>query len=106
MKRLVLLIFLGLIGVSANAQCKRVAKKCVKGLDPFIYNGQVNQTILTEGESASVTLSFQSEVEYRLTTCGDRFFTAVKMEVFDEYENLIYSNEDDDFTGTWDFELD
>ena len=107
MKKIGILLLTILLSASiSNAQCKRLAKKNVEGLDPFTYNGQVNSTIMTEGESASVMISFQAGVEYRLLACGDRFFENIKMEVFDENENLIYSNEDHDFADSWDFELD
>ena len=107
MKNIGLLLLIILLSASISiAQCKRLAKKNVEGLGPFEYNGQVTSTIMTEGETASIMMSFQSGVQYRILACGDRFFEDIKMEVFDENENLIYSNEGHEFADHWDFELD
>lgn len=104
-KHFTLVLVLALASFATNAQCKKIVKKAVPELSPFIFNGQLNNVILTEGESAELYVVFQKDVEYRILTAGDRFFKNVRFVVKDEDGNIFYDSEENEYASSWDFQL-
>lgn len=99
------LVGLALLSLNLNGQCKRLVKKTIPELAPFVFNGQLNNVVLTEGESAELYVVFQSDVEYRILTCGDKFFRYVRFVVKDEEGNIFFDSEQNENASSWDFQL-
>ena len=86
------------------AHCKRMAIACAKELTPFRFNGQLNQVVLTEGESAELNMIFQGGKKYRISACGGRFVKNLGLKLFDRNKQLIFDNADHNNAQYWDFE--
>ena len=93
--------------VLSNAQCKGFAKKICKMelLPDYTHDGNYHAAILTEGEEAELYKTFYSDQEYRIGICGSPNMGQIEFVVYDASKNILYSNEDNDYTGTWDFKL-
>ncbi len=89
---------------SAHAQCKSFTKKhCLSQLSPFVYNGQLNSAVLTQGDVADLMLTFYPDQDYRVFVCYDDAFGNVEFRLYDSNKNLIYTNKDNDYLPYWDF---
>jgi len=89
---------------STYAQCKSFTKKhCLSQLSPFVYNGQLNSAVLTQGDVADLMLTFYPDQDYRVFVCYDDAFGNVEFRLYDSNRNLIYSNKDNDYLPYWDF---
>jgi len=99
---------LALIGAvyTAQSQCRMFTKKkCMPTLLPFLHNGQMNNIMLFPGETASLSMTFFAEQEYRLVICsqdilGDGVYFVVKTESGKE----VYSSEHEE-NNAWDFNV-
>lgn len=99
----VLALFLG-SQVRADGQCKTFTKnKCKPLLNPYIYNGQLNSAILSEGDFAELILTFYSNQEYRIVVCAEEPLGKVVFKLSDLNGNEIFSNKDYNFKNYWDF---
>jgi len=88
----------------ANAQCKRFTKKkCLPSLTPYIYNGQLNSAILSQGDVAELNLTFYPDQDYRIYVCSDPILGNVHFKLYDKDNNLIFDNETMDYLPFWDF---
>ena len=100
------LAFFLLIGAGANAQCKAFAKKvCLPELGTYTHDGNYHAAILVEGEEAELYKTFYSDMEYRLAVCGEDKLPQVEFRILDANKNVLYTNEDHDYSRTWDFKL-
>lgn len=99
----VLALFLG-TQIQADGQCKTFTKnKCKPLLSPYIYNGQLNSAILSEGDFAELILTFYSNQEYRIVICSEESLGKVTFKLSDLNGNEIFSNKDYNFKNYWDF---
>jgi len=110
MKRFLYLLIvtsvLALIPLTSNAQCKGFAKKiCRLELNPYIHDGNYHAAILTEGEEAELYKTFYSDQDYRIAICGSDNLPEIEFKILDANQNVLYSNNDNDFKRTWDFKL-
>lgn len=89
---------------SANAQCKKFTKKhCLSKLSPYIYNGQLNSAVLTQGDVADLMLTFYPDQDYRVFVCCNDALGDVEFHLYDSNKNLIYTNKDNNYLPYWDF---
>jgi hypothetical protein len=93
-------------GLNVNGQCKAFAKRtCLPELGSYTHDGNYHATELSEGEEAELYKTFYSDMEYRLSICGDENLPPVEFIVLDVNKNILYSNKDADSATTWDFKL-
>lgn len=96
-------LFLGL-QMQTSAQCKKFTKsECKPLLKPYIYNGQLNSAVLSEGDFAELILTFYSNQEYRIVVCAEKELNNIVFKLSDLNGNEIFSNEDHNFVNHWDF---
>jgi hypothetical protein len=102
-----ILIFLIIIsGLNLNGQCKSFAKKtCLPELGSYTHDGNYHATVLAEGEEAELYKTFYSDMEYRLSVCGDEKLPPVEYIVIDTNKNILFSSKDANSPRTWDFKL-
>ena len=99
-----LLSFLVSIPTINYAQCKNFTRKtCMPQLSPYIYNGQLNSAILSEGDVAELMLTFYSNQDYRILICAEENLGKIGFRLLDSERNLIFDNKDHDYTSMWDF---
>lgn len=103
---LVLTLLLAFNAFNASAQCKGFAKKiCKEELGNYTHDGNYHAAILVEGEEAELFKTFYSDQDYRLAICGSDNLPAIEFTVMDASKNILYSNADNDYSRTWDFNL-
>ena len=91
---------------NVNGQCKAFAKKvCIPELGAYTHDGNYHAAILVEGEEAELYKTFYSDMEYRVSVCGEDKLPDVEFRVLDANKNVLYSNKDANFAKTWDFKL-
>ncbi len=98
---------LAILSVDAIGQCKGFTrKKCLPNLAPYISSGQVNSTVLFEGDSASLKLTFYSEQDYRLLVCAQQIFEeGAYFKVRDMDKKVLYDSSEGDDRNIWDFQV-
>lgn len=97
---------LAFMPVAIQAQCKTFANKICKGeLAPFIHDGNFHAAVLTVGEEAELYKTFYSGQEYRIAICGTDLIPDIEFRIYDSNRKLVYTNRDDNFAKTWDFNL-
>ena len=101
------LLFVSLLAgmpTESQAQCKSFTKKtCLPNLEPYVYNGQLNSAVLSEGDVAELLLTFYGGQEYRINVCSHELLGKVQFQIFDTEKNLLYDNSKYEFTKFWDF---
>ena len=91
---------------TVDAQCKAFAKKiCIPELGAYTHDGNYHAAILVEGEEAELYKTFYSDMEYRVSVCGEDKLPPIEFRVLDANKNVLYSNKDANFAKTWDFKL-
>jgi hypothetical protein len=91
---------------TVDGQCKAFAKKvCIPELGAYTHDGNYHAAILVEGEEAELYKTFYSDMEYRVSVCGEDKLPEVEFRVLDANKNVLYSNKDANFAKTWDFKL-
>ena len=102
----ILALLIGTTTVNVDAQCKAFAKKvCIPELGAYIHDGNYHAAILVEGEEAELYKTFYSDMEYRVSVCGEDKLPGVEFRVLDANKNVLYSNKDTNFAKTCDFKL-
>jgi hypothetical protein len=102
----ILAILIGSATLNLNGQCKAFAKKvCIPELGAYTHDGNYHAAILVEGEEAELYKTFYSDMEYRVSVCGEDKLPDVEFRVLDANKNVLYSNKDANFAKTWDFKL-
>jgi hypothetical protein len=92
--------------VNVDAQCKTFAKKvCIPELGAYTHDGNYHAAILVEGEEAELYKTFYSDMEYRVSVCGEDKLKDIEFIVFDANKNVLYSNKTANYAKTWDFKL-
>jgi hypothetical protein len=101
-----LILLFTFTGIDGNAQCKAFAKKtCLPELGSYTHDGNYHATVLMEGEEAELYKTFYSDMEYRLSICGDENLPPVEFVVYDSNKNILYSSKESNNAKTWDFKL-
>lgn len=106
-KALYSLLFLSFIvgaPLQSQAQCKSFTKKtCLPNLEPYVYNGQLNSAVLSEGDVAELLLTFYGGQDYRINICSREILGKIQFQVYDTDKNLLFDNTSNELTNVWDF---
>lgn len=88
------------------AQCEDFNEKaCDDRLAPFTNYGNYISTELSSGEYAELNMTFYADQEYRIAICGLEQQDDLEFRVYDNNRNLLFKNEDDNYTRYWTFKL-
>jgi len=102
----VLTILLAVATHSADAQCKAFAKKTVlPELGSYTHDGNYHAAVLVEGEEAELYKTFYSDMDYRLSIGGEDKIPSIEFTVLDANRNVLYTNKENNYAKTWDFQL-
>jgi hypothetical protein len=100
----VLLLFI--LNSNALSQCKTFAKtSCLPALGEYTHDGNYHATVLVEGEEAELYKTFYSDMEYRVSVCGQDNLPPVEFKVLDANSNVLFSSKEENNAKTWDFNL-
>ncbi len=103
-KTFIAILFILGASFTASSQCKSFVKKhCLLDIDPYVYDGQLNSAILTEGDVAELLLTLYAGQDYRILVCSQEILGKVEFNLYDTNRNIIFSNKDHDYTTHWDF---
>ena len=110
MNKLVSLLFfiIGLTSFSdvVIAQCADYGSKdCVKYLDDYHPNGQINTASLLPGESAKVQMIFYRGHDYRLVFCSEEHLGELAIKVMTSKGDVLFDNSEHDMDTHWDFSM-
>ena len=67
-------------------------KTCIPQLSPYIFNGQVNATLLNEGDGPEVVLTFYANQDYRLLICSESLLGNIEFRLYDTQNTLLFDN--------------
>jgi hypothetical protein len=99
-----LLLLLLAPGVS-RAQCDQAARTCEVDLLEYLSDGQYYRVQVVDGESATLKLTLFQGFRYRIVACTEVNGAKINYEMYDGYNNKVFSNEGvPDGTG-WDFDI-
>ncbi len=102
----ILILLIAASGLNINGQCKAFAKRtCLPELGSYVHDGNYHATMLSEGEEAELYKTFYSDMEYRLSVCGDEALPPVEFKVMDADKNILFSSKESNNAKTWDFKL-
>jgi len=89
------------------SQCSKtwVRKKCVPKVSPFIHNGQMNSTLLKEGDKMESVMTFYSGQDYRILICAEETLENVSFLVSDMTGKVLYDSKAHNNTDFWDFKV-
>lgn len=105
-RHIILILTLTCISTYGFSQCNEFTKKdCIPLLDPYTFNGQLNNTVLTEGETAELQLTFYADQEYRVLVAGEDQLGKIRFQLLDVEYNILYDNKDEGFVKYWDFSV-
>jgi hypothetical protein len=101
-----ILLFLGLLSFAtpSMAQCRNMVKK--KGfplIQGYKVNGKMNTAILSSGESAEMSLTFNEGARYRLVVVAEDNLGEVQFRLLNQDRIEIFDNYKQEKTQTWDF---
>ncbi|MFA9371055.1 MAG: hypothetical protein ACERIH_05045 [Labilibaculum antarcticum] len=103
-KTILLIFYLTALPAILFAQCNEYTKnECIPQLTPYTFNGQINNAVLSEGETAELQLTFYKDQEYRILVEGENNLGKIQFQLFDTDYNLLYDNSEEDHTNLWDF---
>jgi hypothetical protein len=103
----VLILVLFILPWQGFTQCKGFTKKyCKSQLDPYIFNGQLNSAVLSEGDIAELQLTLYSGQNYRICVCSQENLGKTEFRLIDMNNNLIFNNKEHDFVTFWDLTTD
>jgi len=104
--RNLIILTLILTSLFTGAQnCNRMAKKSVKDLAPFRFNGTLHKVQLSEGESAEVSLVLRGGKKYRILLNGGRASGKLNFKIYDRHQALVFDNAKHDNAQSWDFKI-
>ncbi|TRX70666.1 hypothetical protein [Carboxylicivirga sp. M1479] len=88
-----------------NSQEDVLFSNCISQLrSPYIASGQPFKAFLTGSEVAEFHTTFFSGSMYRIVACSHQD-NNILFSIYDKERNLLFSNEDYEATGSWDFKV-
>jgi ABC-type uncharacterized transport system ATPase subunit len=94
---IILLLTLGLVATTADAQCRSFTKKnCLTELEGYIQNDNYNSAILIPGDEAQLMLTFLAGQDYRLLVCSHPVLGEVTYEIFDAGGKRLFDSRKND----------
>jgi hypothetical protein len=101
-----LLLTLGSLPLTADAQCRSYAKnKWVPELSPYKFNETFNAAQLAPGEDAEVSLTFYSGQEYRILVRSHPILGEVNWKLVDASNKIVFESLADDPKHQFDFKV-
>ncbi|MFW5753924.1 MAG: hypothetical protein ACOCV9_03905 [Marinilabiliaceae bacterium] len=92
--------------VHAEAQCGQFARSVVKPeLAPFLHDGNLNATILGEGEQLVLKKTVFDGMKYRLVVMGVSELPPLRFKLKDSRGQVLFDNKKHDFASKWDFDV-
>lgn len=85
------------------AQCKGFVKKQIPRLAPYIFNGQVNSSVLLSGDHTKTTLTFYAGQTYRVMVAAQTELENTYFLVKDANNQQLFSSKDQGKLDYWDF---
>lgn len=102
--RYILLSIALILSLQLGSQtCNRLARKSVKEIAPFKFNGQLNKVVLSAGESAELSVVLKSNKKYRILVSGGRLVGDLNFKLYDRNKKLVFDNAKHDMAQSWDF---
>jgi len=104
-KKYIFLLLLWIVmPIVSLAQCNEYSKKeCLPLLKPFTFSGQLNNAVMSQGETAELQLTFYKDQEYRLLVKGEDNLGKIQYQMYDTDYNLLYDSASEEFPIFWDF---
>lgn len=95
------------VSTDVVSQCSKtwVRKKCVPKVSPFIHNGQMNSSVLKEGQKTESVMTFYSGQDYRILVCAEETLENVSFVVSDMTGKVLFDSKTHDNTDFWDFKV-
>jgi hypothetical protein len=88
-----------------NSQEDVLFSNCISQLkSPFVASGQPFRAFLTGTEVAEFHTTFFSGSRYRVVACSHEN-NNILFSIYDKERNLLFSNEDYEAAGSWDFKI-
>ena len=99
-------LLLCLAPVISNAQCSSFAKNVAKPkLEDFVHDGNYNATMLGAGDTAELYKTFFAGQKYRIVISKIENLPSVHFRLVDKDSNVLFDNQEHDFTDVWDFSV-
>ncbi|RXQ93895.1 hypothetical protein EO244_09965 [Ancylomarina salipaludis] len=107
MKTLYFFILISILTISNSlAQDKKLMEECSKYLQStYVSDGQEYKAYLNSGESAEFHTTFYSGNHYRVAGVSDQEDSQLIFSVYDQENNLLFTNKKYASTPYWDFEF-
>ena len=104
--KITIIAFIIILPIAIFAQCKNMAKKtCIPKLVPFVHNGQLNSSSLAAGETAELSMTFNSGLDYRILVCAEDVLGKPTFKVIDVEKNVVYNSAESGAIPFWDFNV-
>ena len=100
---LYIFILSALYCTSAYGQCRQFAVSKKKTLEDFIHDGAYTSISMKPAQNVQFTKTFFKGQKYRLVLDGAPELLKAELRIFDQNQNLIYSNIEDGLSKKWDF---
>ena len=103
----IILSALFFVGNKAQAQCDTIANLCAKHIiNSFISDGQTYRALLLNPEeTAEFHTTFFGETVYRIAACSGMTDGNLTFYIYDQENNLLFSNKDQKNAPYWDFKV-
>ncbi|PKQ64349.1 hypothetical protein BZG02_05900 [Labilibaculum filiforme] len=89
------------------SQCRDFAKEqCKPKLAGYLHDGNYNGVVLHQEEEVELHKAFFSGQKYRIVVAGENNLPTIHFRITDSDLNLIFDNEESNFSDYFDFELD
>ncbi|WP_075590074.1 hypothetical protein [Labilibacter marinus] len=86
------------------AQCASFAKNVGKiKLGEFVHDGNYNATVLGAGDTAELYKTFFANQKYRVAISKIENLPNIHFRLVDKENNILFDNQEHDFTDVWDF---
>jgi hypothetical protein len=86
------------------SQCKGYTRRhCKSQIQPYVFNGQLNSAVMSEGDVAELILTLYTGQNYRIFVCSQELLGNVEFVLLDSEKNIIFNNKDHDYVKYWDF---
>jgi hypothetical protein len=107
MKRLILIISFALAGIcQVSAQCDSTAHYAREFMnDNFVPDGQSYRALIFDGQVAEFETTFFGNSTYRISAYSGMEEEQLIFSLYDEENNLLFTNEKFQNSPYWDFEI-
>lgn len=90
---------------TSETPCARTDKTCLIRLAPFIFSGQMSNSMLSIGESSEITIPLTGGQEYRILACKEKLTSKINIVIYNSRNVEVYNNKDHGFVLSWDLKI-